>query len=145
MSKVEKIIILVLGLLCLSFLGHIVGPTQDASAVAAKPSSSKPDVGAEVPEAYFNHVFADASWPCRKAVENAAKYDLRWTDGWLSPAFSRWNKYMRADGLMFFYGDRAEAQNGFGAWLRVNYVCRYDPATKRVVGASFEQGRLRDL
>jgi hypothetical protein len=98
-------------------------------------------------EASFNQLYPDAYYACQKAIENYAKYDLRWTDTWLNPRFrdSVMSKYVHpADGLMLFYGDNAEAQNGFGGWARINYWCAYNPFTKKVEKASFEQGRLRD-
>jgi hypothetical protein len=52
----------------------------------------KPAVGEEVTEAYFRHVWPPAASQCRTAVENAAKYDFEWTDGWLDLKFDSFNK-----------------------------------------------------
>ena len=77
---------------------------------------------------------------CQRSIENAAKYDLRWTDGMSRPIFTR--DSMNND-LVGLWGDAAEAQNGFGNWVRVNYRCTFNQKTNQVVDVSIESGRLR--
>jgi hypothetical protein len=127
------------------------GPSASATTQPEKPKPKEiippPAIGEEVPEAYYKQVKDDAWWDCMKAVERSAKYDLRWTKTFLGtqlPTFDRWNKYQRQDGHVVLYGDEAEAQNGIGNWVRVNYRCEFDPAAKRVVEVELNQGRLRD-
>jgi hypothetical protein len=76
---------------------------------------------------------------CMRAVENSAKYDLRWT-GWTK--FQSADGIIHPDGTILFFGDEAEAQNGFGGWVRVNYSCVFDPKTKQT-SVSMNTGRLR--
>ena len=45
-------------------------------------------------------------------------------------------------GTMIIWGDDAEAQNGFGVWLKVNYSCEVDLTSKKIVNVTMEQGRL---
>jgi hypothetical protein len=104
-----------------------------------------PAAGAEVPETYFNKVERDAFVPCTAAIENMATYDIRWTSGFLSPRFSRWNKYQRDDGTLQLTGDAAEMQNGFGNWLRVTYRCVFDPKEQKVVNVTIDRGKLPTL
>ncbi len=76
------------------------------------------------------------------AIEESAKYGVRWTN-WLGVArFDRWNKYQRNDGLIVLAGDEAEAQNGFGNWLRANYSCTFNADTGKVVNVTLEAGKL---
>jgi hypothetical protein len=115
-----------------------------ASAPADKPNKLawQLKVGTDIPEAEFGPIAVDAAASCQTAVERHAKYDLRWTDSWSQPKFfdSIVSKHVHQDGLMLFYGDRAEAQNGLGAWVRVRYNCTYNPFTKAVTDASLEPG-----
>jgi hypothetical protein len=85
-----------------------------------------PGAGEEITPTYYKQVHDDALWVCMK------------------PTFDRWNKHQRQDGHILLYGDEAEAQNGFGNWVRVNYRCEFDPAAKKVLDAQLSQGRLRD-
>jgi hypothetical protein len=112
-----------------------------AAPAVAKAGPAKPLPGQEVSEQYFQYVKnGDAGWKCNIAIKNAAQYDLRWTN-W-GADFSRWNKYARPDGYIQLVGDLAEAQNGFGNWVRVNYSCLFDPDRGVVISASIERGRL---
>ena len=45
-------------------------------------------------------------------------------------------------GTMTIWGDDAEAQNGFGVWLKVNYSCEVDLTSKKIVNVTMDQGRL---
>jgi hypothetical protein len=80
-----------------------------------------------------------ASPPCERSVKNAAQYDLRWTTWGLVFSHSRRNGI---DPTIKLIGDMAEAQNGFGNWVRVNYTCTFDLNTKTVINVTMERGRL---
>jgi hypothetical protein len=114
-----------LSLLALFFVGHIYKSSPQALAQQAKQEER-------------TQASALAFGTCARAVENAAKYDLRWTS---------WGKFYSADGIahpdgkILFHGDEAEAQNGFGGWVRVNYFCVFDPKTKQAE-VSIKSGRL---
>ena len=72
-----------------------------------------------------------------------ATHDLRWTTGFLEPyTFTRYNKYHREDGVFHMFGDKAEAQNGYGNWFRMNYICKFNPTTNQVIDVSLHKGRL---
>ena len=114
----------------LALMAAINGPTSTPSPTPTQSSSTPttiepPRIGAEVSEKYFEAVRGKTWTHCKRAIENLAKYDLRWTD-WGIP-FDRWNATHREDGLLRLIGDGAEAQNGYGGWVRVNYICTVDP------------------
>jgi hypothetical protein len=137
--------------LFMAWIGSTTHPTSQPAAVAkepvAEPAKQKvllpvPKPGEHVSEEYFMQVYPDAAWPCKTAIEDSAKYDLRWTNGWLSMYFNRWGSVAREDGHLILVGDTAEAQNGFGGWVRVNYRCEFDPASKKIIDASFAPGKF---
>lgn len=73
-------------------------------------------------EAYLD----DARFPCREAIESLARFDIRFANfDSPMPESAR-----MLDGKAEFYGDDLEAQNGFGAWQKMTYVCTYDPVTQ---------------
>lgn len=83
-----------------------------------------------------------ATGPCTRAVERLAKNSHKWVDEWLQTKFSRF-RWSTADKTRLTYiGDRIQYQNGFGAWINHVYECDFDPATRRVVDARAEAGRL---
>ena len=77
----------------------------------------------------------DAQVYCEYAIESLAKYDMRWTDGFLESKFPRVKiaKYPHRSAI--FSGSKAQFQNGFGAYQNVGYWCEYDPLNERVVSA----------
>jgi hypothetical protein len=94
-----------------------------------------PAPGEEITRAYIMATMPDWIEPCKKAVE-ADAYALRWINGWLEYEFDGFAKRRGTDdGAIRLTGDKAEAQNRFGAWVRVNYLCEYDPDKKSVIHA----------
>ena len=85
--------------------------------------ADEPFPGELVPDSFASKVRIDATGPCKRAIENFTRYDLRWTNGWLESVFDRWDRLAREEGHLVFAGERAEAQNSFGNWIRVNYEC----------------------
>lgn len=60
---------------------------------------------------------------CPQHIESLARYEHKWTDGWLGMKFIRggW-----ADGkhtFVRYWGDQLKLQNGFNAWAKVTYTC----------------------
>jgi len=78
---------------------------------------------------------------CEPYVERLAKYQMRWTDGFLDRKFpyKGWDHKKRT---ITYYGDYAEFQNQYGAWSNVVYECEFDPRLERVINVKAKQGRL---
>jgi hypothetical protein len=102
------------------------------------------------PKVTIKDVYERTDKPCKAAVEGLAQYDLRWT-GRTSKSYgfpqyrltkggSATDDLEGADSI-HLVGDRAEAQNGFGNWMRVNYSCTYDLRAGKVVDATLDAGR----
>jgi hypothetical protein len=80
---------------------------------------------------------------CKREIERFAAYIMKWTNnGWIESEFSRYQWHNQNDGLIAYIGDKAQFQNGFGAWENVIYYCVYDPATDRAVNVEVAPGRL---
>ena len=79
---------------------------------------------------------------CRRPVERLAQYDMRWTDGWTEAKFPRMRWANQNEGLIAYIGDKAQFQNGFGAWQNVIYACTYDPSTDSAINVEVTPGRL---
>jgi len=73
---------------------------------------------------------------CPDPIERLASYSARWTDGWIEPKFSRIAWIDRDQGHVRYIGDKAEFQNGFGAWKRVTYYCDVDVEGERILNVA---------
>ena len=71
----------------------------------------------------------DAETQCRPLVEQYAKYQHEWTDGFGEWKFPKWSLvgWDNSDGMLVYEGDQINFQNGFGAWQRMYYSCYYSP------------------
>lgn len=79
---------------------------------------------------------------CRNPVERLAKHSMRWTDGAFEVKFSRFRWADKSAGTLTMIGDRAEFQNGFGAYTPVIYECDLAADGKTVLDARVSEGRL---
>lgn len=88
-----------------------------------------------------------ASVYCRDQVEKLANYSMKWTDAWYESKFSRY-RWSRKDqggrGIVTYLGDKAQFQNGFGAFQNVIYTCDMIPEDKdhTIYDVSVAPGRL---
>lgn len=89
-----------------------------------------------------DHVMIEAGTRCPREIERLAKNAVQWTDGWLEPKFSRYKWIDPGSQIIAVYGDKAQFQNGFGAWVNVIYECDYDIQNKRVINAKITPGRF---
>lgn len=95
----------------------------------ARTPAPAPRLGAE---AYLS----DARYPCKQALERIARYQIRFANyDSPMPAGSRMNA-----GKPQFFGEDMEAQNGFGAWQKMSYVCTYDPVEKTAIAIARRRG-----
>lgn len=79
---------------------------------------------------------------CQKDVERIASHSVKWTDGTFEPKFSRFRWKDKPAGIITFVGDKAEFQNGFGAYTPVVYECDIAPDGKTVLNVRAVEGRL---
>lgn len=79
---------------------------------------------------------------CSIAVEQLAKYDFRWTDTGYETKFDR-VLWIREPYVIGYRGDKIQFQNGFGAWVRHNYLCEFDTSTEKATGVVASPGRLQ--
>ena len=79
---------------------------------------------------------------CKQPVEKLAQYSVRWTDGWIEPKFGSFRWLNKEQGQLTFIGDKAEFQNGFGAFQTYVYECDFDPASKAVLAVRARPGHL---
>ena len=79
---------------------------------------------------------------CSMAVEQLAKYQSEWTDGFAEQKFPyyRWGS---RTGVVTYYGGAIKFQNGFGAWQNMVYECDFDIRRDQPVDVRAEAGRLR--
>jgi len=79
---------------------------------------------------------------CKDPVERLAKYSVKWTDGTFELKFSHFRWADQTVGAITYIGDKAEFQNGFGAWTPVTYECDMANDNKTVLDVRESGGRL---
>lgn len=114
---------------------------QDAALAAEKEQKAREEeiecMRSDNPECYISkHERGD--YVCAKAVEDSAKYDFKWTDGFTEPKFSNLSWYDKDRKLVTLYGHRAQAQNGFGAFKHIEYSCTYNADTGEVLSTTLQ-------
>lgn len=110
-------------------------------AAPAKPQLSDAECRQDL-QCYTAKHKIDATVACKPAIEKRAKYQAEWTDGFLTPAFSRIAWVDQKAGQVAYIGDKIKFQNGFGAWTFMTYRCAFDPATKRILDIDMSEGKL---
>lgn len=79
---------------------------------------------------------------CQDDIERLATHSVRWTDGTFETKFSRFRWADEKAGVITYIGDKAEFQNGFGAYTPVTYECDLSPDNKTVLDVRAREGRL---
>ncbi|CAN5682466.1 hypothetical protein BH23PSE1_BH23PSE1_03050 [soil metagenome] len=108
-----------------------------AEAAAATEAACKTDL-----QCWADKHQIDAVVACKKAIERLGQYANRWTDGVLTPTFTRVKWQDEGAGNVLYIGDKIEFQNGFGAWQSHTYACAFDTVGGTVVSADATPGRL---
>jgi hypothetical protein len=83
-----------------------------------------------------------AGFRCPRVVEQLAIHSVRWTDGMLEAKFSRFRWKDKEAGTITYIGDRAEFQNGFGAFTPIIYECDLSADNETVIDVRAHEGRL---
>jgi hypothetical protein len=132
-------------------------PKPKEEAAPAKPGEKVPPPaprpGEAVSKEFFEYIYPEMAFECGQEIKRFVKYDIRspglmWghnsgSDPMFLLRMSRWSTRVAPDNTILLAGDDAEAQNGFGNWMRVNYTCTVDLASKTVKRATMSEGRLQ--
>lgn len=79
---------------------------------------------------------------CPDEIEKLAKFSVKWTDGWLETKFSHFRWKNKEKGEITYIGDKAQFQNGFGAYASVVYECDMAADAKTIIDVRVREGRL---
>ena len=79
--------------------------------------------------------FESADVRCPRRIEDLARFDFEWTDGWLELKFDRVALQNDRQAIRVI-GDKMKMQNQYGAWQRMEYWCIFDPINEEVLDAA---------
>lgn len=113
----------------------------EAAAKAEEEAKAKAVACREEAECWYTKIEYAAKSLCKEGVERQAKYDYEWTDTWKAPAFTRVGWANKKKGTFNIAGDEVKYQNGFGAWMRMKYICTIDPE-EGLIDIAVQEGRL---
>jgi hypothetical protein len=89
-----------------------------------------------------NNATVLAGISCKSPIERQAKHNVKWVDGVLEPKFTHFRWADKDQELITVIGDKAEFQNGFGAYSRVVYECDLASDDQTVIAVRVRNGRL---
>ncbi len=117
------------------------GGSDDAGAKDAAAQNAPKVCAATDGQCIFDENSVAAGMACRPLIQRSAKYDYEWTDGVLTPMFSRYiNNSKRRE--IVFIGDQVKFLNAFNAKLPMTYNCTFDIENQKIVNVEVVQGRL---
>lgn len=77
----------------------------------------------------------DAAGPCRRSVEDLARFGFEWIDGPLGPKFSVYERYPDNPEIITYSGDKIKFRNSSGAWRVMTYECDYNVTIGKAIEA----------
>jgi len=143
MAAIVWIIILGVGSIWL-FSGKDPKPAAPAKVEtpAAAPAVAKPKCAADNLQCLAEEGGISASVYCPRKIEKLASNAVKWTDGTFESKFSRMRWLDKEKGQITYIGDKAQFQNGFGAFINMIYECDLDKDNETVLAVRAEPGRL---
>lgn len=80
----------------------------------------------------------NSEYECEQSVEKSAQYDFKWTDTIRAQRFGYYRWYDKDKKYVLLAGDKAQAQNGFGAYKNITYQCVFNANTGEVISVSLD-------
>ncbi|MES2614684.1 MAG: zinc ribbon domain-containing protein [Bdellovibrionota bacterium] len=138
-QKVPDLVAGILVVVGVIFMISLCSTTNDNKKETAQPPSEcqKTDL-----QCLGDRAVVAAGVYCKDPVERMAKQSVRWVDGTFETKFSQVRWLDKRTGKLTLIGDRAEFQNGFGAYTPVIYECDMDSDGKTVLAVRVREGRL---
>ncbi|WP_105640259.1 hypothetical protein [Cronobacter dublinensis] len=111
---------------------------QDAVLAAEKERKAKEDEAQCNKDAYCYYTHHEnAEYLCSTKIPKLAKYKFEWTDGITEPKFDRTGWQDEVNHIVRISGDKATAQNGFGATQNIAYYCTFNASTGEILDYGF--------
>ena len=116
--------------------------SEDEKAAAAKQAAEAKAACAKDLQCAGDQGVISAGIVCPREIEKLAKNSMKWTDGTLEPKFSKFRWANKDQTAITFLGDRAQFQNGFGAYVNVVYECDMTSDMATLLAVRVREGRL---
>lgn len=117
-EKIEEPVAAFIGfLIMLLFIGLIIYAVFETNKKDDSPACNQADITCNA-----NKMSSVVGILCKEKIERLALHSVKWTSGALS-RFSRYQESPVESGAITFFGDKAQFQNGFGAYTNVVYEC----------------------
>jgi hypothetical protein len=70
-------------------------------------------------------------------LRGASKFAFKWDEiGFFESKFDKYRSHVSSPGVLTMVSSKASLQNGFGAYERIELLCKYDTQRKQVLGYS---------
>lgn len=136
------VVVGIMAIVVYAFSGSGNNPKSSPSATTQTTSDEQPGCASNDLSCLGNKGVVAAGVYCPRYIEQLAKHSVKWTDGTFELKFSRFRWADQEKGVITYIGDKAEFQNGFGAYTNVIYQCDMAADGKTVLDARVVEGRL---
>jgi hypothetical protein len=140
-----------LGIIVLSIIIAVVVNScgdDDATTKPKEPAKTPKEIAAENAacrqdlQCWATKHIITAQVYCPDLIENLAKYQFEWTDGWVDSKFTHFSWKDKTAGTITYFGDKLKLQNGFGAFQNYTYSCLVDTNTDSILDIGAQPGKL---
>jgi hypothetical protein len=130
------------GLLVLGFVIGVISNHSPSHSDKSEPKTEAEACKKDDLQCLGDKGIVGASVYCKNQIERMATHSVRWTDGTFEMKFSRFRWGDKTVGEITYIGDKAEFQNGFGAYTPITYECDMAADNKTVLDVRVREGRL---
>lgn len=144
LGKISWIVFLVIGIYVfhhfMSMPSHEITDQNPAPKSTPTEEASVPDSLAVLNSAEaLDNKYSGGALVCASDADeylrSIAKYDFKWDDmHWYDMKFNSHLTTVKSPGVLTFVSDKAEIQNGFGAYQHIELYCDFDTQHTRVLG-----------
>lgn len=113
---------------------------EDRAAAAKAQAETEAECSTDL-QCIGDKLTASAAIRCVAPVERLAKHSVKWTDGTFDLKFSRFRWGPEKQSVTMI-GDKAQFQNGFGAFTNMVYECDLSLDGEKVLDVRAREGRI---
>lgn len=118
-------------------------PVKDAPPAKVEAPKKEPECARDDLDCRGNKVLWTAGVFCRNAIEEQARFNFRWTNGFSEPKFDRYEWTNKPGKGITVIGDKVEFQNALGNYLPVTYWCDLPENGENYVAVRVKAGKFR--
>jgi hypothetical protein len=132
-------LVVIIVIVVLAVIGQCSGNSSKESKPASAVNVNLNDAKA-LDEKYDTAAVVHCASEADDYLRAASKFSFKWDEiGTFEAKFDKFRTQVSAPGVLTMVSNKASLQNGFGAYQRVELLCKYDTQTEKVLEYSIRQ------